>query len=223
MTSSHSPADDQRKRKREDTSHDTANKGEDTAQDSQPSTQRPRHSPSIALPEDPPFQPANDAMQPPSDNEFVLPLHSDELGRLPIWQDLDGNDSAPLPGSFGNIWPMFGEEAFVDTSGLLDISHVSQGYDPELDAMFASFFPDIGYANTAAPSHGNVGPTPIQTPAGPRPSTSSNAARDYSGMSSLPLGLGYSAAAQFSPLTSPATYESPPSMSEGSIFGTGRR
>ena len=142
LTASHSPTGDRRKRKRGvyDTSSSTDLAHAPPEQDAQ----RLRHSPSIAL-SPAPSTPSPHAGAPALDSPFVLPVHSDELGRLPIWPDLDAHAAASAGAAGpGTLWPALGDEAFVDTTGIYGVDHGPHGYDTELDSIFANLFPEYG-------------------------------------------------------------------------------
>ena len=104
----------------------------------EPNAQRLRHSPDATYPERSP--PLGDLAGHP-DPSFVLPVHTDELGRLPIWPNLEFT-SAPPTGNFANFWPSLGEdETFAD-------------YDPEFENVFANLFPDVESGHPAGPFDG---------------------------------------------------------------------
>lgn len=93
---------------------------------------------------------------PQSAFDFALPVHSEELGRLPVWQHPDAC-MASEPETYGFTWSTSsndtqsgGQYPVFDSSTFLGADPSQPGFDPELEAIFAGVLPDASFSDPYA-------------------------------------------------------------------------
>ena len=84
---------------------------------------------------------------PQSSFDFTLPLHSDELGRLPVWSD-EGVDSS-MTASGEGTWASLSPDPITGLGTLANTVGHDGGpqlqMDPDLEAIFAGLIPDASW------------------------------------------------------------------------------
>lgn len=141
----------QRKRKRNEASADDSAKASSSfasIRASEPQVQQPQF---VATME-PTEQPYTLGMR-TADFDFALPVHSNELGRFPTWPTLGSTVTSTSSTVNEDAWSMPGVDPFMASEGPLGVDQPQPDIDPELEAIFANLFPDVGYGGTFSSFH----------------------------------------------------------------------